>query len=236
MGGPVLRRHRGRKHGLPWGRRTDSCCFFHSDPISQGAPAAGPRRRLEPSRGAVLARRQCSGTGHLSWCWHLSPGSSRQGRAEKGLHPWQAQVTSASVGCGVGSLCQRACGRGPADSSVCDEGNGAAQGQEKSSLTRSPRHAPMAVLPGLGGNVATEGNLASAGTRGLWFVISLLSRNTARSVVFRHFSTGYSCLGVSPKGPAWGRTEAQGGDWHPACLCPAPGPQFPHCRVALLAA
>lgn len=93
-------------------------------------------------------------------------------RAEKGLHPWQAQVTSASVGCGVGSLCQRACGRGPADSSVCDEGNGAAQGQEKSSLTRSPRHAPMAVPPGMGGNVATEENLASAGTRGLWFVIS----------------------------------------------------------------
>lgn len=98
---------------------------------------AGPTWGLEPSCGG------CSCLKAVLWdkrpgSRHLSPGSSRQGRAEKGLHSGLAQVTSVSVGCGVGSLRQRACcsGRGPADSSVCDEGNGAARGQETTAFPR----------------------------------------------------------------------------------------------------
>lgn len=160
-------------------------CFLCLDPLAQGAPAGWPSTevgtfvwRLFLPEDSALGQ-TCPGAGHLS------PGPSRQGRAEKGLHPWQAQVASASVGCGRRSLCQRACcsGRGPADSSVCDEGTGPAQGQEKSSRTRRPQHAPRQCRQAWGKRGHGR-NLA--GTRGLWFVNSLLSRNTARSVVFRH--------------------------------------------------
>lgn len=190
----------------------------HFPGCSAGWPSTGVGTfvwRLFLPEDNALGQETCPGAGHLS------PGSSRQGRAEKGLHPWQAQVT-----CGVGSRCQRACysGRGPADSSVCDEGNGAAQGQE--------------ILASPPGSAARPGEKCGHGrkprqqcnTRAV--VCDQLNCQETLHVRLSSdtFSTGYSCLCVSPKGPAWGRREAQGGDGHPACLCPAPGPQFPLCE------
>lgn len=113
------------------------------------------------------------------------------------------------------------------DSSVCDDGVWAVRGQEKSGLRPGDHSLWWWMLlhagsPGLWRSPvsATEENLAGTGTPGLWFVISLLSRNTLH--VFRRvFHRLLLPLSFTQRSSLGEEREAQGGSltsWLPLIL------------------